>query len=198
MSGMFLSYRRDDSAGYAGRLGNDLREHFGPDRVFMDIETIEPGLDFVEAIDKAAESCDVLLVVIGRQWLAAVDAKGQRRLDDPNDYVRVEISTALKRKIRVIPILLQNASMPSPEDLPEDLVFLTRRHAIEVADTRWKYDIQRLIETLEKVLGVPHKGQAKPSLDSSPPPLARLYRVRDDITANHSLSQRKLNTIRMT
>ena len=82
MSGVFLSYRRDDSSGYAGRLAEDLRKHFGVSSVFKDIDSIGIGLDFVEAIEKALESCDVLLVLIGREWLTAVDKKGNRRLDD--------------------------------------------------------------------------------------------------------------------
>jgi hypothetical protein len=163
MSGIFLSYRRDDAAGYAGRVADDLKERFG-DRLFMDIDTVEPGLDFVEEIERAVQSCVALVVVIGKQWLGSVDGAGRRRLEDPGDYVRLEVATALKRKIRVIPVLVQNTLMPLASELPPDLAPLTRRNAIDIADTRWKYDIDRLIHTLEKVLGTP------PKVITPPPP----------------------------
>jgi hypothetical protein len=170
MSRIFLSYRRDDSGGYAGGLSRDLRKRFGSDLIFTDIDTIEAGVDFVEAIENAVQSCDVLLVLIGRQWLIAVDEKGRRRLDDPNDYVRLEISAALKRNIRVIPLLVQNAAMPSIEDLPEDLVALTRRQALQIADGRWEYDIEQLIEILQKVLKVTPNRTTNPGTDVAPLP----------------------------
>ena len=90
MSRIFISYRRDDSAGYAGRLHDHLCQHFGQGQTFMDIDTIEPGVDFVETIEKAVGSCDVLIVVIGPQWLSMTDATGRRRLDNPEDFVRMK------------------------------------------------------------------------------------------------------------
>ena len=152
MPGIFISYRRDDSAGHAGRLFDRLKEYFGKDRVFMDVTGIEPGVDFVEAIDQAVGSCDVLLVVIGKEWLDCTDAAGHRRLDDPNDFVRLETGTALRRKVRVVPVLVQNAAMPSPEQLPEDLKPLARRQATELTDVRWESDTADLIRTLEKLI----------------------------------------------
>jgi len=154
MSRIFISYRRDDSAGYAGRLYDRLSQRFGGDQIFMDIDTIEPGLDFVEVIEKAVGSCDVLIALIGRQWLTIADATGRRRLDNPEDFVRLEIATALDRNIRVIPVLVRGATMPRSTDLPDVLKKLSRRNALEISDTRFHYDVDRLIETLEKVLGV--------------------------------------------
>ena len=151
--GIFISYRRDESAGYAGRIADRLVEHFGEDRIFRDIDSIEPGLDFVEAIQNAVDSSEVLIVVIGKNWLAATNAAGQKRLETTDDYVRIEIATALQRNTRVIPLLVQGAVMPSAEELPEDLVPLTRRNAFELHDSSWREEVQRLITTLDRVLG---------------------------------------------
>src|SRR5205085_8407252 len=111
---IFISYRRDDSAGHAGRLFDRLNEHFGHERLFMDVDHIEPGEDFVQVIEAAVASSAVLLAIIGRHWLTTGDATA-RRLDNPNDFIRLEIATALARNIRVIPVLVQDASMPGPE-----------------------------------------------------------------------------------
>jgi flagellar biosynthesis/type III secretory pathway M-ring protein FliF/YscJ len=119
--GVFISYRRDESAGYAGRIADSFTEQFGEDRVFRDIDSIEPGLDFAEAIESAVGSSDVLIAVIGRNWLTATDPAGRKRLEDANDYVRLEIDAALQRNIRVIPLLVQGGSMPSADELPDDL-----------------------------------------------------------------------------
>ena len=148
-SGIFVSYRRQDSAGHAGRLFDRLVEHFGRDRIFMDIDTIEPGEDFVTVIENAVSSCDVLIAVIGRSWLSP---NGSGRLDRPTDFVRLEIATALRRDIRVIPVLVQRASLPKPQELPEDLVNLTRRNAVELTDLRWQTDVEQLICVMERVL----------------------------------------------
>ncbi len=148
-SGIFISYRRDDSSGHAGRLHDRLVEHFGRDRIFMDVDTIEPGEDFVTVVENAVGSCEILIAVIGRNWLSA---GGTGRLDNPNDFVRLEIATALRRNVRVIPVLVQRASIPKPQDLPEDLVKLTRRNAIELSDLRWQSDVDELINVMERVL----------------------------------------------
>jgi|GEM_PF-1555432 len=153
MEGIFISYRREESAGHAGRIYDRLRERFGRDRVFMDVSAIEPGVDFVEAIDRAVGSCAVLLVIIGRRWLDCTDRAGQRRLDDPRDFIRLEVGTALRRNIRVIPVLVQDAAMPGEGDLPDDLKLLARRNAIEINDTHWDSDLAQLVETLVRVLG---------------------------------------------
>jgi len=164
MSRIFISYRRDDSAGYAGRLYDRLSERFGQGQIFMDIDTIEPGLDFVEVIEKAVGSCGVLIALIGRQWLTITDATGHRRLDNPEDFVRLEIATALDRNIRVIPVLVRGATMPRSTDLPDALKKLARRNALEISDTRFHYDVDRLIETLEKVLGVSEPAPPTPKV----------------------------------
>lgn len=153
MDGIFISYRRDDSAGYAGRLYDRLAAHFGANRVFMDVEGIEPGLDFVKAIEDAVASCRVLIVMIGDEWTHAADAAGRRRLDDPNDFVRLETSAALKRDIRVVPVLVGGAAMPRSEELPAELQALTRRQAIEVNHKQWDASTQALIHTLERIIG---------------------------------------------
>ncbi|HJQ30682.1 MAG TPA: DUF4440 domain-containing protein [Pyrinomonadaceae bacterium] len=150
-SGIFISYRRDDSVGHAGRLYDRLSDHFGGDQIFMDIDQIEPGEDFVHVIEDGVGSCEILIAVIGRRWLVGADG-ATRRLDDPNDFVRLEIAAAFRRDIRVIPVLVEGAVMPMPRDLPEDLSPLSRRQAIELSDQRWKYDVDRLIEALEKIL----------------------------------------------
>jgi beta-lactam-binding protein with PASTA domain len=151
MPGVFISYRREDSAGHAGRLFDRLSSHFGKDRVFMDVSDIEPGTDFVEAIDKAVGSCDVLVVVIGKEWLTCTDAAGRRRLENPSDFIRLETVTALRRNVRVIPVLVQGAAMPDADNLPEDLKNLARRQAVEISDTRWDSDVSRLVATLDRL-----------------------------------------------
>ncbi len=153
MSAIFISYRRDDSAGYAGRLFDKLVQHFDRERLFMDIENLEYGEDFVEAIDRAIASCAGLIVVIGPDWLDARDAQGRRRLEDPHDFIHLEIAAALKRDIRVIPVLVHGAEMPREADLPEALQPLARRQATELSDNRWDYDVGRLAEALESLLG---------------------------------------------
>ncbi len=164
MANIFISYRREDSAGHTGHLFDDLRKHFGEDRVFMDIAAIEPGMDFKEAIDKALETCDVFIVVVGKQWLNVTDAKGRRRLDDPDDVNRLEIAAALRRNIRVVPILVQGATMPGLEYLPEDLKSLSRRNAHEMSDGRWDYDVGQLIKALEKARKSEPHPPPRPSL----------------------------------
>ena len=150
MQGIFISYRREESAGHAGRVYDHLRERFGRDRVFMDVAAIEPGLDFVEAIDQAVASCKVLLVIIGRKWLDCTDTAGQRRLDDPKDFIRLEVGAALRRNIRVVPVLVQDAEMPGEAALPDDLKLLARRNAIKITDAHWDSDLAQLDETVKR------------------------------------------------
>src|SRR5918911_369183 len=115
---IFVSYRRDDSGGHAGRLYADLVRHFGAGQVFMDIDTIKAGEDFPNVIEGSVRSCDVLIAIIGRRWLTISDG-ARRRLDNPNDFVRLEIAQALSRGIFVIPVLVQGATIPHPQDLPD-------------------------------------------------------------------------------
>src|SRR5215472_5327650 len=126
-SGIFVSYRRQDSSHLAGRLYDRLADRFGEDQVFIDVDTIEPGVDFAEEIFRAVAACTVLLAVIGPGWLTAADEGGGRRLDDPDDIVRLEIEAALARGVRVIPILVEGAVMPRRQDLPDSLGGLARR-----------------------------------------------------------------------
>jgi hypothetical protein len=152
MGGIFISYRREDAAGHAGRLFDRLSEHFGRDRVFMDVSDIEPGVDFVEAIETAVGACEVLVVIVGKDWLKAVDASGRRRLDDPQDFIRLEVAAALKRNIRVIPVLVRGAPVPPPEALPPELEKLARRNAVELSDNRWDSDVREFIKLLDNAL----------------------------------------------
>ena len=153
MSGqIFISYRRDDSSAWAGRLYDGLSRHFVSNQIFMDVDTIEPGVDFVEAIEKSVGSSEVLIAVIGKRWLISSDEEGGRRLDNPEDSVRIEIVTALKRGIRVIPVLVDGASMPRSRDLPDDLKSLARRNALEVSHNRFRADLERLIIAVERAL----------------------------------------------
>ena len=155
MHGVFISYRRQDSQSAAGRLADSLKEHLPEAAVFRDVETIEAGTDFVDAINAALESCDVLLAVIGPRWISVEDEAGRRRLDDPHDYTRLELVTALGRAdVRVIPVLVDGAAMPGVESLPDDLKPLARRNALELTDKRWDYDVSQLVATLRHALGL--------------------------------------------
>jgi len=146
--GIFINYRRDDSAGYAGRLADSLGAWFGAERVFRDVGGIEYGEDFEQAIDNKLEESGAVVVVIGDRWTTLADAGGRRRLDDPFDYVTREISVALKDGISVVPVLIGNASMPRAEELPTELADLAKRNAITVSDERWNFDVDRLAKVL--------------------------------------------------
>lgn len=146
MARIFISYRREDAAGYAGRLQESLERRLGPGAVFRDVDALEPGQDFVDAITTRLRDCRVCLVLIGRNWLAARDASGGRRLDQPGDYVRLEIATVLVRPdVRVIPVLLEGAAIPPREMLPESLRALSQRHAVSLRDEAWDADVDRLV-----------------------------------------------------
>lgn len=149
VSGVFISYRRQDSQSAAGRLADSLERRFGKTQIFRDVETIQPGMDFVEAIEGALSSCSVMIAVIGRRWMG--ESADQNRLHLPNDWIRLEIAAALKRGIRVIPVLVEGAAPPADTDLPEDLKALARRQAHTLSDERWEYDVQQLAAALETV-----------------------------------------------
>lgn len=150
MAGIFISYRRDDTAPYAGRLFDRLTREFADDVVFMDIDNIEPGDDFIDVIDSRLRSCQVVLALIGPDWLSRDDKSGRRRIDHPDDFVRMELTRALQQRVRVIPVLVGDAQMPASAELPDDLKPLTRRHAVEISDSRFHTDALRLIERLRK------------------------------------------------
>lgn len=146
---IFISYRRDDSEGEAGRLFADLTRVFGNEGVFMDVADIRPGADFRRAIDESVAQCGVLLAVIGPSWLTITGADGQRRIDNPNDFVAIEIGSALKRNVPVIPVLVHEAHMPPPDQLPGMLQELSFRNSVELSHTRWNSDVQLLVEALK-------------------------------------------------
>jgi len=153
LGGIFVSYRRSDSQGEAGRLFDDLAQRFGDGTIFMDVAAIEAGRDFRKAIEEGVAKCGVLLVVIGVGWLDAKDERGARRLDDPSDFVRIETASALKRDIPVIPVLVRGARMPSAEQLPEELKELAYRNCMELTHARWRSDLQLLVDALRRLLG---------------------------------------------
>lgn len=151
-NGIFVSYRRQDEPNFAGRLSDRLVARFGKENIFMDVDSIGIGVDFVKAMDHSLSQSRALIVIIGKRWVDAVDAMGQRRLSDPGDYVRMEIETALRRKIPLIPVLVEGASMPNRSELPESLVSLTRHNAIEMSHARFNVDADRLVNTLSTIL----------------------------------------------
>jgi len=145
---IFVSYRREDSAGESGRLFDDLVREFGEESVFMDVDGIGPGMDFRKAIEENVSSCGVFLAVIGPEWTTIKDGAGGLRLENINDFVRLEIATALARNIAVIPVLVHGASMPKPEQLPENLKELAYRNSVEISHTHWNSDVALLLKAL--------------------------------------------------
>jgi hypothetical protein len=145
---IFISYRRDDTEGEAGRLFDDLVRTFGDDSVFMDVAGINPGIDFRKAIDDNVATCGVLLAMIGPGWATITSSSGERRLEDANDFVRLEIASALARNIAVIPVLVHDAKMPRPDQLPDNLKDLAFRNSVEITHARWNSDVQLLTKAL--------------------------------------------------
>jgi formylglycine-generating enzyme required for sulfatase activity len=150
---VFISYRRDDSAGHAGRVHDRLAHEFGANLLFMDVDSIPLGSDFIRVLREEVSKCDVLLAVIGHHWLDARDEEGKRRLDGENDFVRLEIATALQRDIPVIPILLDGAKVPKREELPADLQGLSARNGLDVRHSSFHIDMNRLIDGLRARTG---------------------------------------------
>jgi hypothetical protein len=146
--GVFISYRREDSAGFAGRIYDRLIKQLDPKSVFLDVDNIQPGLDFFDVLDEKLRVCDVLIAIIGKNWNSRTPEDNQRRLEDPDDFVRIEIEAALRRGIRIIPLLVDGATMPRREDLPESLQKLRRRQAIDIAHNRFNPDVERLTHAL--------------------------------------------------
>jgi TIR domain len=149
--GVFISYRRKDAGAYTRLLREELSSRLGEARVFMDVDSIEVGVDFAQAIERAVGGCGVLLAVIGPRWLTP--AEGRRRLDDPDDIVRREIQAGLARNIPVIPVLVDEAPMPRREELPGDLGPLARRNALHLSYDRYEYDVGKLLAAVDKTLG---------------------------------------------
>jgi len=150
--GIFVSYRRDDVAGYAGRLHEALTERFGPGRVFIDLHSIEPGTDFVTATEQALAQCRVVLALIGPRWLTVRTESGARRLEESDDYVRRELEIAFAGDLVVIPVLLRGAMMPHESQLPASLARLWRCQAFELSDRRWHETVAELADSLNRVL----------------------------------------------
>jgi hypothetical protein len=178
MSGIFISYRRADEPGYAGRIADRLRTEFG-ESTFIDVESLEPGTDFVERIEQAVGAVDVLVAVIGRDW-APTDPSGRPRLDDPNDFVRLEIGSALRRDIRVIPVLVRGAALPHQDELPEELRPLVRRQALQLSDTEWHAGMERLVAVVDKVLRAATESTEGDEPVGVPPPAAERADAKED------------------
>ena len=151
MSGLFISYRRGDQAGYAGRLADALESTFGADNVFRDIEDIRPGDDFVTALEQQLQSIDMMLVVIGPAWLSA-SRNGVRRLDEADDFVRREIQAGLDSGKPLLPVLVSGATMPTADELPVTIAALARRQAFVLSDPGWSSDVARLTESISTFL----------------------------------------------
>lgn len=150
MSGIFISYRRDDTAGHSGRLLDHLSRVFGADGVFMDVDDIRRGDTFADTLTERLRQADVLLAVIGRRWLTLTDAAGVRRLDKPDDWVRNEVSAALASGCLVIPVLVGGATLPGTAELPEDIRALSARQMAEVRDGSWNDDVARLCRDIKR------------------------------------------------
>jgi hypothetical protein len=163
LPGVFISYRRDLDAGWAPWLYDKLSDQFGANRIFMDLDSIAAGDDFVEVITRSVASCRVLIALIGKEWIDAQDAAGRRRLDDPADFVRLEIEIALRRGIRVIPLLIGGATMPAPAELPKTLTPIAHRQALTLTGTHRRYDAEHLVEAVKLALD-------QPPVEPIPPP----------------------------
>jgi small GTP-binding protein len=150
VSRIFISYRREDTAGYAGRICASLKHRFGEDEVFMDVEGIEPGEDFVAVVDERIKSAELVLALIGKQWSTSADPEGNLRLWQPDDLLRLEIAAAIERRIRIVPVLLSGSTMPGARDVPDLLVPVTRLNAFEVRDQFFEDSMTRLAEYVQR------------------------------------------------
>ena len=154
---IFLSYRREDSSAWAGRLHDALAARFGERNIFQDVVAVGPGEDFTQAIDRALGDADAMLAVVGPTWLTLVGPDGVRRLDEPDDYVRAELGAALARGVRVIPVLVGGADMPGTAQLPAGLEALAQRQAVALRDASWHQDVDGLVRALRGEQPVAHR-----------------------------------------
>lgn len=155
MQGIFISYRRSDSKGFAGRLASDLGGSFGDDLIFFDIDDIEGGENFVDAIENALDSCSVFLAVIGQSWVNVTDSLGNRRLHNADDFVRLELLSALGRKdVLTIPVLAGGADMPKASDMPTELQPLLLRQALKIRNDSWDYDLSEIVSAVHQSHGI--------------------------------------------
>lgn len=153
-----MSYRRADASGHAGRLRDSLAHRLGERNVFHDVTAITPGEDFVVAVDRALDRSDAVIGVIGPEWLTVQTPEGMRRLDEPDDIVRLELRRALERDVPVVPVLVGGAGLPDAGDLPDELGPLVRRQAVQLRDDTWQGDVDRLLRGLRgEVSGVHHR-----------------------------------------
>ena len=152
MSRIFINYRRMDTEGYVGRLYDHLIQQFKPENIFMDVQNIEPGADFVQVLENAVAQCEVFIAMIGPHWLNLTDDSGERRLDQWNDFVRIEIESAIKHEKLVIPVLVGGSKMPSPRDLPESIQALARRNAITVSHQHFARDVEGLAKFIKETV----------------------------------------------
>jgi hypothetical protein len=164
-SKIFINYRRDDTAATAGRLHHALEQAFGRDDLFMDVDSIPPGEEFVDYLKSKVDKCDIFLCLIGPNWLDVKTEDGERRLDNPDDYVRIEIAAALARKIRAIPVIVDGAKLPKAIDLPDDLRSLVRRNAFELRNSRFRRDVDALIEERQQLSDAEPTKRAATNLD---------------------------------
>ena len=162
MTGIYISYRRDDSLAVAGRLCDDLADAFGRERVSMDFDDMPPGEDFSSYMERKLRETTVLLVLIGPRWLAVTDAEGTRRIDSTDDFVRFEIATALHVGMPVVPVLVDDTPFPQAEQLPGDLGALITRQGINLSSDRWRADVARLVVQLERLIGAPTRTAGGP------------------------------------
>jgi len=149
---LFLCYRREDTSDAAGRLHDRLVNAYGDDCVFMDIDSVPLGIDFVDHVSEQISKCRAVIVMIGKQWIKVKDKRRRRRLDNEDDLVRAEIAAALQQKVPVIPVLVQDATMPVGDELPENIRLLARRNGISISASRWRTDVERLIKELDPVM----------------------------------------------
>lgn len=165
MSRIFINYRRLDTEGYVGRLYDHLLKKFKPDDIFMDVQNIRPGVDFVQALEDAVAGCDVFIAMIGPHWLRLSDEAGMRRLDAPNDFVRLEIASALKQDKLIFPVLVGGVTMPAFNDLPDEIQGLARRNALSLDHKEFARDVEALIELIRAA--VPSHASFKKMADSA-------------------------------
>lgn len=166
MSDIFLSYRRQDTLSATGRLADQLEQYFGPQRVFRDYDSIIAGADFADAINSAISVSTVVLAVVGPDWADARDSQGRRRLDDQGDFVRLEIEAAFRAEVPVIPILVGGAKMPPAEALPPSLQAFSRCQAVELMESRWRDDVNRLIGSLQAQFAIETEALPSPAGNS--------------------------------
>jgi hypothetical protein len=178
MSGkIFINYRRGDEPGFTQALLGRLEQAFPSERLFIDVDSIPPGVDFVRMLESQVAQCDAMLTVIGNNWLDATDEQGRRRLDDPHDFVRLEIESALKQDKRVIPVLVHQARMPHPDELPEAIRDLATRNAVRLTHERFRADVQGLIKALQGAVDDVAAARSGAGTDRSVKPPARRPRV---------------------